>query len=43
MVAFRSIAVLTQLVAIESREEMFDMREYNNRLSDAQVVQLCSL
>jgi len=33
---FRAVVVLTQL-AIESGEELFDMREYNDRLTDAQV------
>jgi hypothetical protein len=39
---FWAVAVLTQL-AIESGEEMFDMREYDDRLSDAQIIQLYGL
>jgi hypothetical protein len=39
---FRSAAVLTQL-AIEGGEELFDMREYDDRLSDADVARLYGL
>lgn len=35
---FRAVAVLTQL-AIESGKPMIDMSEYDDRLSDAQIVQ----
>jgi hypothetical protein len=34
--------MLMQL-AIESGEEMFDMQEYDDRLSDAEIVQLYGL
>jgi hypothetical protein len=40
--SFWAIAVLAQL-AIKSGKEMFDMREYDDRLSDAQVIQLYGL
>ena len=33
---FRACAVLTQL-PMESGEELFDMREYDDRMSDAQL------
>jgi hypothetical protein len=39
---FWAVAVLTQL-RIESGEEMFDMQEYDDSLSDAQIVQLYGL
>ena len=39
---FRAVVVLTQL-AIESGEELFDMREYNDNLTDEQVVTLFGL
>jgi hypothetical protein len=39
---FRAVAMLMQL-AIESGEEMFDMQEYDDRLSDAEIVQLYGL
>lgn len=40
--AFRAVAVLTQL-AIEGGEELMDMREYDDNLTDAQVEQLYGL
>lgn len=39
---FRACAILTQL-AMENGEELFDMREYDDRLSDAQVAHLYGL
>ena len=36
---FRAACVLTQ-IGMEAREELFDMREYDDRLSDAQVAVL---
>lgn len=35
--AFRAVAVITQL-SIETGEPMIDMREYDDRLSDADVL-----